>query len=325
MHNGRQIADHFAVRRIEAPVDDMTDMMELHQVPAIHGMLKMSSFMRENYMVWESFPKVVHPLSNLLPRSAFETWMYSHLLKICLPFPRPILSDRPVHAPLNLTAFIRLVVHMSEVGYPSHWLSAIITSVCDGVITTNARAPRTLVIQPEFLAKRFPSRQISVQPWRAEYTTLFSIWRRILPFGIVATSRALVPVSTISQYTVSFPSFTSPNGNVPHFIVLFWNTEVGGTSEPPSTLRRPVLLDDELGAASSSAQCIRKAGIHCLTAFRYATKTRTATFWLRDDVVKDMMAGEWKVYIWRTDTWQAVTKGVEVATGVLKVKTWTDS
>jgi hypothetical protein len=126
-----------------------------------------------------------------MSRPELEHWLYGHLLKICLPHERPVQSDRPVHAPLNITTIFRLATQMHEVGYPAHWLSGILSSICEGKMSTTARAPRELILAPEDVVRRHAKRSISVEPWKAEFTTLLSIWRRLLPFGVIAPGGSL--------------------------------------------------------------------------------------------------------------------------------------
>ena len=275
-------------------------------------------------MVWKRVPRNMTGSPRRLAKSTFDTWIYSHLLKICLPYPREPYSDRPILAPLNLTFFLGLLIEMENAGYPAHWLSAVLQSACSGTIITTARASRTIVAEFEPSQCTTPSRKISVAPWRAELTTLLSVWYHILPFGILTPKGALLPLTSISQYQTSFPEFDDLNRNVPHFMILFWNLDVAGTAAPPRSIRR-LLLDDELGDTSSSAQKIREEGVHCLTTFRWTSTSRTGTYWLRDDVINSMMAGAWKVYIWRVDTWEASTSGVDVAAGVTRMGNWTQA
>ncbi|KAG8417378.1 hypothetical protein J3458_004887 [Metarhizium acridum] len=105
----------------------------------------------------------------------FKKWVYSHLLKICLPHPRLVFSNRPVYAPLNLTALIHLVIGMFKVGYPAHWLVRILSCICTSVITTSARPPEKRVYNPAQVNATPPAKEISIQPWVTEFTTLLSI------------------------------------------------------------------------------------------------------------------------------------------------------
>ncbi|KAK7741805.1 hypothetical protein SLS53_004869 [Cytospora paraplurivora] len=301
MSHEKRITDHFAVVR------------ERESKPQC-------SFMEEDYFIWNAVPEKRLSWTNRMRRQEFETWIYRHLLKVCLPYPRPLSMPAPVYAPLNLTILFRLLERMSEAGYPAHWLSGILASICTGQIETSARAPGDIVVHHNKLARTMPKKKkISVAPWRAEFTTLLSIWRRILPFGVISPKDALVPLSDIVEYQVTFPMFREDQIRLPHFSLVFWNTNFGG---PPVNIRS-LLLNDE-GTTSESAAEVRDQGVHVVTTFRFVTHTRTASFWMRRDVMEAMQAGSWKVYIWRTDNWLAVTQAVDVskleATG-----TWLDA
>ncbi|KJK85219.1 hypothetical protein H633G_10949, partial [Metarhizium anisopliae BRIP 53284] len=280
------------------------------------------SFVFEQYTVWDSVPRSVMPFQKLLSKAGFEKWVYGHLLKICLPHPRPVFSDAPVYAPLNLTALIHLVVGMFEVGYPAHWLVRILSCTCTGVITTSARPPERRVYTPAQVDAVRPAKEICVQPWVAEFTTLVSIWRRLLPFGIDSSlSASLVPLETIYLYSIAFPPFPAISDHRPQSILVFWNTEVGDVAERLDSLYD--LLDSSGGDNSKSARNIREKGVVCVTTFRFTTASRTAGFWMRADKMEQMMAGKWRAFLWRTDEWEASTRGVDVSSGVTKGRKWT--
>lgn len=251
-----------------------------------------------------------------LSRPALERWLYAHFLKICLPHPRPRYSDAPVHTPLNLTAFLRLVVHLAQIGYPAHWLAGVLTALCnpDGDITTTARPPRKMVTDQADVDAVLPPAKMMVAPWRAEFTTLLTIWSRLLPFSFIASPKTLVAPTEIAEYTVTFPAFNDYQLRVLHFMLLFWDASQGDV--PPSMNR--ILRDDEKGDTSASARRIKRNAIHVFQAFQYVTDTRTASFWSRIDLIHAMKEGKWLVYIWRTDDWTRVTRGVDVQGGVLR-------
>lgn len=72
------------------------------------------------------------------------------------------------------------------------------------------------------------------------------------------------------------------------------------------------------------ARDVRERGIVFVTAFHYTTASRTAAFWMRADRINEMIYGKWRAFIWRIDAWQAVTDGVDVSSGVLTCKNWTN-
>lgn len=311
MPHDKQIAAHFAVVRKREPA-----------LPGfLDRMMPIPSFLQENYFIWNAIPAKPLSWGRRMRRQEFETWIYGHLLKICLPYPRPLWSDRPVHAPLNLTMWFRLLERMSEVGYPAHWISSILASTCSGEIETKARAPRNIVVRQDDLEDTKSKKMMSVVPWRAEFTGLLSIWRRLLPFGVIIPKNALVSLTEIWEYQAIFPMFREAQIRLPHFTLLFWNTQCG---QPPQDMRG-LLMDDEEGDLSTSANKIRNQGVHIVSTFRFVTHTRTASFWMRRDVVEDMKAGNWMLYIWRTDNWQAVTGAVDVSRDLQVKRSWLDA
>ncbi|CEJ86325.1 hypothetical protein VHEMI04074 [[Torrubiella] hemipterigena] len=157
MHDTKLICQHFLLSR--CPGNDSNRNLP----PMLVAMGE--SFLFEDYMIWDSVPRSTLPFQQLLPKSGLEKWIYAHLLKICLPYPRPMFSGAPVYAPLNLSALIRLISDMLEVGYPAHWLLGIFSSTCAAVITTSARPPTQLVTKPADVETNHPAKAISIQPW----------------------------------------------------------------------------------------------------------------------------------------------------------------
>lgn len=124
MHDAKQVADHFgAVREIDPNAPKIPEEMK--------KLIGDNTFMIENYFPWALSGTKKVPRNRMMSRPALGNWLYGHLLKICIPYPRPIWSDRPVHAPLNLTALFRLITQMHKVGYPAHWLSNILYGICE--------------------------------------------------------------------------------------------------------------------------------------------------------------------------------------------------
>lgn len=132
-----------------------------------------------------------------MPRAQLERWLYAHFLKICLPAKCDADDGGQIYAPLNLTAFMRLVARLAERGYPSHWLGSVIENLTSGAIKTTARAPRKEATDVDDVRKIYQARQITVAPWAAEFTTLVGIWRGLMPFGFVVAAGALVTVADV--------------------------------------------------------------------------------------------------------------------------------
>lgn len=316
MHDMERIRDHFRLKRRAG-----RDMAKAQLPPHLRGLF--SPFAFEGTMVWDIAPgKGRMTYDKLLPRADFEKWMYAHLLKICLPYPRPIFSNSPVHAPLNLTTLIRLMVAMFEMGYPVHWFTKILSSMCSGSISTTARPPTAQVTDSAAVIARHPPKEISVQPWIAEFTTLLSIWQSLIPFGMDSLGGSLVPLTSVNQYSITFPAFRTEHGRVPHFILLFWNIEAGYTLKPPTSIY-DILSGRGAGAeAEVPPKDLLEKAVVCVTAFKYDAASRTASFPMRADKIDEMKSGKWNAFIWRTDIWQAVTDGVSVSEELVMGENW---
>ena len=67
---------------------------------------------------------------------------------------------------------------------------------------------------------------------------------------------------------------------------------------------RSYIMDDETALKTSAARQVRVEGLHVLTVWEFSRKSKTALFWLRQDVVELMKKGNWAVQIWRIDVWR---------------------
>ncbi|KAK8115740.1 hypothetical protein PG984_012242 [Apiospora sp. TS-2023a] len=286
-----------------------------------HFHVRLSSTTPEGYedAMWPMMPyykweRVTPPLKNmsfdeLMPQASLTKWLCSHFLKICLPYKRGPAFDL-VSAPLNLTTFVRLLVHVSEIGYPAHWLSALVNNLLSGQVTTTARAPRRYVLRTRDVDKVYPAQKVSVEPWKMELAALISLWQPLLPFNLVTSSDMLAPAHEIHEYTVQFPDFfhrESPY--VPHFMLVFWNQHK--LEQPPANIRS-LLLEDEDGDTTTSARFVRREVVRVVTTFNWSTDHRAATFWLRRGDMEEMVRDDWLLYVWRTDFWDKQSSGLSL-------------
>ncbi|KAK4226323.1 hypothetical protein QBC38DRAFT_546118 [Podospora fimiseda] len=303
MYKDKQLTDHFALKR--RPREDMDELSDYELHAAFAAMSKSMSggagdFMTEGYIVWD---------------------------QLCLPYPRPTMSQAPVYSPLKLTAFLRLVAHLSSIGYPSHWLSGVLEALCGGEITTTSRAPRQICISKADVDAAHSAAKMTVAPWRADFTTALAIWSRLLPFGFMASLEPLASISgpeAVGEYSISFPDFAEDSLRLLHFVLVFWGSNKGKRGPPTWGCMRKLLLDDETGDSSELAAERRRSGVHVFSFFQYESKTRRVRWWCRMDVIKALMGdGGWKVYIWRTDTWDKVTADLDAKTGVKFLGPWT--
>ncbi|KAK3367220.1 hypothetical protein B0T24DRAFT_709914 [Lasiosphaeria ovina] len=244
---------------------------------------------RAGYNVWVAIePPLAMAFDQLQPRAELEKWVLSFFLKLCLPVRRA--SNLP--APLNLTAFPRLLARIHGAGYPAHWLSDILA---DLVIVTTARPPTNTFTGTNELRRGTMAKNMCVAPFVAELTTLLSIWRPLLPFNFATrTPGAVPPLTGISQCRLDFPEdcFSASSFEQHDLVLVFFNTAraslPGGYN---GELRERVLLEsigDDTGddARDREATALRETWVHVISAFC------------------------WKAALWRADDWNRQTEGV---------------
>ena len=254
------ISDHFHLKRL--PSTSMLDPDAERQ-----------SIIHEGYMHWQLQPAGKLSWKKLMRRPQLEKWLYAWFLKICLPYPQSNLDGMTVHSPFNLTIFLRLLSRVQEVGYPAHWLSDIINSLCAGVITTTARPPQTLVSDVAEIKKVHPARQIWVSPWAAELSTLLALWRPLLGFGFTLPD-AISPSDVYECHIPFKKDFKGDGLRMARFMLLFWDAKCG---KLPLRTMRDLLLNGE-SAEEDENTSFKNGGIHVLSVWKYTVATKTATF-----------------------------------------------
>lgn len=251
------------------------------------------------YVKWHHHP-VATSFSNLIPRHRFETWLYRLFLKLAIPITRSMRDTTLIYSPLNLTALLRLCCHLANVGYPAHWISGVLEALVSGSIKTTARPARTDPLDIEEADKQLPALKQSTKPFVAELTTLLSLWQTTLPFGVLSPS--IPEMQDVHRYEFDFPLCEDFYAEVPVFVLALFHLKIlpGDASKD----LRPALLSDELGDHSPRASAAREEGLHIITTWRWKRDTKTATFWLRKDLL-DARKGDvnWGLAIWRTDVW----------------------
>lgn len=259
------------------------------------------------YLLWERIELKKMTFEQLMPKPKLTHWLHSLFLKLCLPYPRRKQDFTLVYAPLNLTIFLRLLVHVADLGYPAHWLSALVNALLEGEIVTTARAPRRLVLRPEDVDAMHPSRKVCTKPWALELATLVSLWQGVLPFGLLAPARLVPQPGDVVEYTVSVSPFRLDCPHVPHFMLVFYDEARSG--KPPKQLRK-LLLDDETGAGELASE--RAGAVRVLTTFRWTATDKSVTFWMHKHAFEEMEAENWRLYLWRMDSWERVTEALEL-------------
>lgn len=292
----RRIYDHFGT--------DMSDKSKATE-KQLSGMMMNSGgcvmALKYNWKRGHAFPL---PWSKLLTRQEMKKWVYANFLKLCLPFKREVAGNDLVIAPLNMTTFLHLVVHLHRVGYPAHWLGEVLATLYEGEITTTARVPITLITDVDQARHVYPLQKLCMQPFTAEFGTLLAIWRPLLPFGLILPNETLPALSTVKQFKITFsPRYPPPTDlERPHFVLVLKNTSFIIESDLRSSL---------LDVTSFTAET--EDSIHIISTFQWETATSTAMFWLDEGIINEILQEcDWEAYIWRSDTWMPALGPVDI-------------
>ncbi|KAI5369831.1 hypothetical protein Slin15195_G007090 [Septoria linicola] len=168
------------------------------------------------------------------------------------------------------------------------------------MINTSARPPRTDPLALEEAQLEESSIDQSTAPFVAELTSLLGLWQIVLPFGLI--SQHVPPAQNVHQYSMRFTDFADIIAEPPAFVVVLFKVTLMPREAEQGL--RPILLSDEHRKKTKKAATARAEGIHIISTWRWDRAAKMATFWLRSDVFKSLIAdGSWGISIWRTDVW----------------------
>jgi len=255
-----------------------------------------------------------------MPLEKLETWLYRLLLKLAIPaHKQETQSYVLIYSPLNLSIFYRLLLHLSNIGYPAHWLSGVLDNLLEGKINTTARPPRSDPMKIKETKTAMPALTQSTKPFVAELSTLASMWQSVLPFGVLTPN--IPRRQDVRKYRITFTNVSGDVDSVATFVLAFFHTLM----LPLQPSFRTLLLDDEQGQKDPQAAALRKGGLQIITTWEWARSSKTATFWLRRDVMEEMLRGSsWSVMIWRTDNWTNQSGPHRLDAVVDTGETWVD-
>ncbi|KIM72449.1 hypothetical protein PILCRDRAFT_16127, partial [Piloderma croceum F 1598] len=129
-------------------------------------------------------PPFPRPLSELASREEVVTWLTRVFLCTVVPGSSGLGAFR-ARLPNNLVAFVELLIHLQEVGFPSHWLSDFLQSILsDSLVTNIAPYHGKWPIPVSEITRRVRSRKVRLDPWRAELETILATAYEGIPFMV---------------------------------------------------------------------------------------------------------------------------------------------
>ncbi|KAF7985824.1 hypothetical protein HWV62_490 [Athelia sp. TMB] len=124
------------------------------------------------------------PPSELASRKELQAWLTR--VFVCTIIPGVAQEGFcAARLPNNLVAFIGLLVHLQQVGFPAHWLSDFLQDIIsDNLVTEIAPYTGRWPIPITEISRRVAKRKVRLDPWLAELETILAMTLQGLPFAI---------------------------------------------------------------------------------------------------------------------------------------------
>ncbi|THV78719.1 hypothetical protein D6D29_07450 [Aureobasidium pullulans] len=144
-----------------------------------------------------------------------------------------------------------------------------------------------------------------------------------LGFGILHGNDVLPDHSSIRKYSATFNHINWDMGFESSFVLVFIDMDIATPTGPRPIIPLRLLLlnkEDQLKNALQRPRDVREKGLHIVTTWQFETETKTGRFWMREDIMKQVLdrRNGWHACIWRVDRWDIVGQPVKAATGGVK-------
>ncbi|KAK5939947.1 hypothetical protein PMZ80_007365 [Knufia obscura] len=256
------------------------------------------------------------PLSNtdrgydqLLSKTQLTQWLFALFFKLAMPAKRGhdhvFGNSAMVLAPLSMSMYLRLLIHLHSVGYPAHTLASILSDILENRVRTTSRPPTRSPLRPEEASRSHALTKLSTAPFVAEMSTLTSMFTRVLPFAPLVKPGTIPPLRTLRRCTVAFPKLPVIEHldlYRPDFVIILLKDSVMARLFPHDgdgsiPMRRLLTDQKSLDALPHD--------LHVISTWKWDFEEQKATFWLREDVARSIVADKvlWRCEIWRTDNW----------------------
>lgn len=281
------------------------------------------------YISWQhTDAKFPLKYDQLLPRVQFTRWLLQLFFKIAIPPNREMQSMARVFSPLNLTAFVRLLVRLVEMGYPAHWVSSIVEDILYNRVMTTTRPLENTPTRGLILKKEYPTKHVSTAPFIAEMEVLLCTWMRLLPFGVVSPAHIPRP-EKIFEYRFSILNPIARDEFTNVLALVFYPESLFEKLIATSRGGRKTCFRNMLagtGPETPEKRRIREKVI-MVSTFGWNAEDREVAVRLKEGWIEEQRSEErWSVALWRTDEWMICSTPTSLRGGNLKkrVVMWID-
>ncbi|CEP03319.1 DUF4470 domain-containing protein [Plasmodiophora brassicae] len=245
-----------------------------------------------------------YDLNDLATQDELFEWVVRVILMIGVPPKRDPRNPVRENYPLNMSYLFRMFERLIAIGYPRHWLAAIMTRLLENRVVASARPPaRSPNPCPSPGSKPKPSR-VALDCFLTELRVLAALWQPVLR---LAVKQQLPALADIHRYVM--PNIQFIDGSAPAQWGYATSPILGVLFEPPSsqtsTSHRKVIEPERVTSSSSR--------VHMLTVSGFDSQAKELAVWLCRSDFAGMAASQYTIRLFESDGWTAVSAAQPVA------------
>ncbi|KAI0687197.1 hypothetical protein C8T65DRAFT_770881 [Cerioporus squamosus] len=300
-------------------------LLTIKEVPRYLGCNIINSSGVMDVLVLGASPSFPRSLSELASREEVITWLTRLLFNTLVPG-RTQPPPCNISLPHNLVAFFGILMYLSRVGYPGHWLSEFVARILSGSMLSDIR-PYTseYPISVEERTRRVPSRMVRTDPWLVEFENIIATAYSAIPFPIAG---ALPPDLSSDPEDIALweanvrptAAFSPPEGfySSPYESraqLLFYRSD-------KLTAREVIENVHEVFEGKPTPA---PGMVFILTAPEHVVYWDKIRFRLSRLRVERMRAQRWSMVVYRNDTGMQATLPAPIVSWIAKSDDWTCS
>jgi hypothetical protein len=120
--------------------------------------------------------------------------------------------EHQVSNPTTLRTFIQLLMHVKQLGYPSHWISEVLEHIVEDNLESEHRPSQDSPIPISEIMSIHPRRKMQLSPWMADIEVVVATVLSALPFALRLPQR-FPAASDIGLYSSPVDSIRGADGS----------------------------------------------------------------------------------------------------------------
>ncbi|KDR74060.1 hypothetical protein GALMADRAFT_269552 [Galerina marginata CBS 339.88] len=256
-------------------------------------------------------------LDQLASKKELHNWL-AHLLLCTLCNGIPRHPPARIDLPNNLNAYLHVLVHLSRVGFPSHWIGDFLQSLVSNNLITDLQPylGRTPIPKSEIRNRKSSPRKVNLEAWQAELQVMLALTIPALPFTV-----ALPPDYPQFSDIQTFKATVRPIDLKKHRLANQWAVLVSGFTKTIGLMfYKPTkdidadFLAQRISAIIEGDRDVRDAQVQILLSQESVDLRKGELSWKLSRAWNEKMKKEgWFLAAFRTDLRVAVSTPIAVS------------